>query len=263
MVSYGIGRTAFADLGIAKWTEMCHVYLAAVVEIKRYRRLPDSAFHELLGIYSRGGGFELRWSSTDPDKLTFTTLGSAVRPEPVSAALHSALTFVVEAVSYAWAAEVRYGIATNSLAWVPARLATTNQGLPLILFGAPSGALRDGSLIAPSLNKPDQPPPLKKAKANRVFYPRPLPPSSADAATASNPEQSSDHGAPKNDGLRSGQRGLGLFGFLLLCALGALTNKRCGSVEYDYRGDAGTGGIAPPLGRLEGWRRGPARTRRG
>lgn len=124
-VKYNGGNTAYADLGISEFmpaarqtpkkapapatmdtstsitAEVVERYLGAVVEIKRYSRLPDGAFEQLLE----------QWLDDEPIHLTMDARGEPVFERstrlPIDDELWAALYFVLEAAAYAWAMSIK------------------------------------------------------------------------------------------------------------------------------------------------------------
>lgn len=86
---------------------------------------------------------EFRLTLSRTGDLEFTRSDGA----DISDEVHSALYFVLEAVSYAWATRVRYGVVTNCLAWIPGKLHVGTDQFVTIGYGRPGGSLATGELL--------------------------------------------------------------------------------------------------------------------
>ncbi|BEI93543.1 uncharacterized protein CcaverHIS019_0600020 [Cutaneotrichosporon cavernicola] len=142
-ISFGHFCTAFADFGIAQaGLDGVVRYLGCVTEAKRYARLPDEAIILLQAAWRDKWTFEVHLDHTGLG--VYFARNGVVVTDP---RLASALYFLLEFAAYAWVARTRFGVITNSLAWVPVCLSGNCGGRVIIKYGFPGGNLENGQLL--------------------------------------------------------------------------------------------------------------------
>ncbi|BEJ15396.1 hypothetical protein CspHIS471_0500010 [Cutaneotrichosporon sp. HIS471] len=256
-LAYAGRRKAYADFGVAgQENQGLARYLGAVVEAKRFSRLPDVVIFALVQAWKDDVAFYATFSRTTGN-LEFGREDF----EHISPVLQNALYFLLEVATYSWAAYTWFGVLTNCLAWCPVHL-TTDDGALVLHYGLPAGSLRTGDLVwHPTQDHGDLDAPAKRARPDytvrrpSVQSPPPDPPVSHAASSPPAPAVPPSTSQPPTPSstltAQAFRSDYSLYGLLMLAALGVTGQNPLLTLGYDTV----DGAVVSPAEPLGPWRR--------